>query len=325
LPPHIFIVYQRSDPSKRFIAKKDHEQSNELDIFKLLNTFREKSEHIISLHESFQTQSTSWVILPEMNSVSDYVWARPDLFEGKVSQVCLGLIQGVAYLHKFCIAHRDIKPDNLVVDMNFSLKIIDFDFAMRVESEDEVVDGQCGTEGWMAPEMEKSRYSPIKADRWSTGQVLLYLLNRFRKENKVLRTTRKLTAYNPEQRLSMLQVIPSLSDVANIAVDRKASRSLEDTMEVDRENVMPATVKLKLSAPDGVLRSSSTTCDSRSVIFSCSWYLLRFTITIEVFTLSQLVIYTFTYCTPIAYALPWRCLGSTAKAPRDPCDDVTFR
>ncbi len=82
-PSHILAVYQWSDPSKRYIAKKVHEESNELEIFKRLNTSQEKSEHIISLHESFQTQSTSWVILPEMNSVSDYVWARPDLFEGK--------------------------------------------------------------------------------------------------------------------------------------------------------------------------------------------------------------------------------------------------
>src|SRR5713101_1734722 len=130
-------------------------------------------------------------------------------------------------------------PTNLVVDKNFSLKIIDFDVAMQVESEDETVDGQCGTKGWMAPEMaEKSRYSPIKADRWSTGKVLLCLLNRFRKEDKVLETAAaELTAYNPERRLSMLQVAASLSDVANVAVERKASRSLQDTMEVDRENV----------------------------------------------------------------------------------------
>jgi len=248
-PSHILAVYQWSDPSKRYIAKKVHEESNELEIFKRLNTSQEKSEHIISLHESFRTQSTSWVILPEMDPVSDF-WNRRDLFEGKVSQVCLGLIKGVAYLHKFRIAHRDIKPNNLVVDKNFSLKIIDFDVAMQVESEDETVDGQCGTKGWMAPEMaEKSRYSPIKADRWSTGKVLLCLLNRFRKEDKVLETAAaELTAYNPERRLSMLQVAASLSDVANVAVERKASRSLQDTMEVDRENVgvgrenvMPAT------------------------------------------------------------------------------------
>ena len=99
------------------------------------------------------------------------------------------------------------KPDNLVVNSkrNFSLKIIDFDVAMRVEDEDEVVEGQCGTKGWMTPEMvDKSIYSPIKADRWSTGAVILYLLDTLREEDAVLRMTgRKLTAHDPEQRPSM--------------------------------------------------------------------------------------------------------------------------
>jgi serine/threonine protein kinase len=246
MPPHILTVYQRSAPSKRFIAKKVHGGSNELEIFKLLNTFQLKSEHIISLHESFQTQSTSWVVLPKMTSL-----ARSQLY-GKVAQVCWGLINGVAYLHTYRIAHRDIKPENLVVDGDFCLKIIDFDVAMQVKGEDEVVEGQCGTKGWMAPEMEeKSMYSPIKADRWSTGQVILYLLDKFRKEDTVLRATaRKLTAHNPEQRSSMLQVAASLSDVAKVAVERKALQ-LQDAVEVDRENAKPSNVKKqKLSVYD---------------------------------------------------------------------------
>ena len=50
------------------------------------------------------------------------------------------------------------------------------------------------------PEIEeKLMYSPIKADRWPTGQVLHHL-NKFREEDTVLRTTaRKLAAHNPEQ------------------------------------------------------------------------------------------------------------------------------
>ena len=236
MPSHILTVYQQSDPSKKFIAKKVRADSAELRIFKLLNTFQLKSEYIISLRDLFQTQSISWAILPKMVSL-----AGGRLYGG-VAQVSWGLIKGVAYLHKHCIAHRDVKPENLVVDWDFSLKNIDFDVAMKVKDEDEVVEGQCGTKGWMAPEMEKSMYSPIKADRWSTGQVLLYLLNKFRKEDTVLRTTaRKLTAHNPSRRSSMLQVAPSLSlsNVANVAVERKAWRSLQDTVEVNGENAKP--------------------------------------------------------------------------------------
>lgn len=61
-PSHILTVYQRLDPIEEFIAKNVDEDSNELKIFKLLNTFQLKFEHIvindscnemISLHQSF--------------------------------------------------------------------------------------------------------------------------------------------------------------------------------------------------------------------------------------------------------------------------------
>ncbi|KAF8418621.1 hypothetical protein L210DRAFT_3578941 [Boletus edulis BED1] len=61
-----------------------------------------------------------------MTTVEDHVGFRA-IPESKVLQVCLGHIKGVAYLHEHLIAHRDIKPDNLVVDNNFNLKIINFD------------------------------------------------------------------------------------------------------------------------------------------------------------------------------------------------------
>ena len=51
------------------------------------------------------------------------------------------------------------------------------------------------------------------------GKVLLYLLNKFRNEDTVLRmTARKLTTRNPERRPSTLQVAASPSDVANVPV-----------------------------------------------------------------------------------------------------------
>ena len=94
-----------------------------------------------------------------------------------------GLIKGLAYLHEHRIAHRHIKPDNLVCDRDFNLKIIDFDIAIKVEDEITKIKGYWGTEGWTAPEIGKEDdspmpvYSPIKADRadrWSCGCVILH-------------------------------------------------------------------------------------------------------------------------------------------------------
>jgi len=244
LPPHIIPVYQPSFPSKDLIAKKVYKESDELELLKYLNNLQPKSDHIILLHASFQTQSTSWVILPRMDSIEHYVLFAPEQFDGKFAEVCWGLIKGVAYLHKLCIAHRDIKPANLLLDhQDFCLKIIDFDIAMQVRDQDEEVEDECGSEHWMAPEIKnKLPYSPIKADRWSSGKVLLYLFRELKKEDKCLRLIAgKLTTLSPNQRLSMLEIAPPVpaSDVADVAGDRKTSRPLHDIVGDDEESAKP--------------------------------------------------------------------------------------
>ncbi len=239
------------DSNRELIAKKVRKDSNELEILSLLDTIPLKSDHVISLIDSFH----GWAILPKMATVKGYVEFGPILSESKVSKLCLGLIKGLGYLHEHRIAHRDIKPDNLLVNENFCLKIIDFDIAMQVEDEDEEVDDQCGTKNWMAPEVEKKlRHSPIKADRWSCGRVMLYLLDKFKKEDKHLRSfANKLMAHNPKWRPSLALEWASWSDaplldvanLSNAGQSKKALRPFQGKMVVGggRENTPPPEAK----------------------------------------------------------------------------------
>ncbi len=233
--------------NKEFIAKKVREDSNELEMLRLLNTIPRKSDHIISLVDSFH----GWVILPKLATVKGYLDFGRNLSASKVSQLCLGLIKGLAYLHEHRIAHRDIKPDNLLVNNeDFRLIITDFDTAMRVEDEDEEVNDQCGTKHWMAPEVErKLRHSPIKADRWSCGYVILYFLDKSKQEGKHLKAfANKLTAHDPKRRPSLLEwerlSDAPLLDVANVSNvgERKALRPFQGKMVVGRENTPPPEV-----------------------------------------------------------------------------------
>ena len=221
MPTHILTVFRPSDPGKKLIAKKVCEESNELMILNLLNTTQPQSIHVVRLLDSFHTQSGLWIIMPKMDTITDYLRIAPKQLSSKVNRLCEDLIEGLGYLHGLSIAHRDIKPNNLLVDQTFCLKIIDFDIALQVKDEDEEVDDECGTENWMAPEIEKKpTYSPIKADRWSCGRVILYLLDKFKKEDKHLRPfANKLTAHDPKRRPSLLEWASSsdaaFSDVAN--------------------------------------------------------------------------------------------------------------
>ncbi|TFK46461.1 kinase-like protein, partial [Heliocybe sulcata] len=166
------------------------------------------SKHVILLLDSFSGRTGSWGILPYIpSSLARYLARAPSQLSGHVVQVCWGLIEGLAYLHALCIAHRDIKPDNLLIDRGFCLKIIDFDLALQVRDEDEEVTNYNGTEGWMAPEVEKELpHSPIKADRWSCGHLLLHLLDRLKVDDEILRAAaEKLNVDAPQLRPSLVE------------------------------------------------------------------------------------------------------------------------
>jgi len=186
-----------------------------------------------------------------MDTVRDYIEFEPQKLYGNVAKVCWGLIKGLTYLHELFIAHRDIKPENLLVDHGFCLKIIYFGVTLQVKDEDEEVHDHCGTSHWMAPEVAKKlMYNPIKADRWSCGRVILFLLDGLRKGDKRLRIVgSRLKAHDPKQRPSLLEWSSwsdaTLLNVANVLKvgKRKATRPLPDTIEGDEEDTKFRKVK----------------------------------------------------------------------------------
>ncbi|KAI0247478.1 kinase-like domain-containing protein [Lactifluus subvellereus] len=208
LPPHIRTVYRSTDATKtELVAKHVDEESIELEVLEYLRTIQPQSSRIISLIDTVPTNTGKWAILPKMRTV------RGDLsmFSGalrcdKFTQLGWDLIEGLAYLHEHGVAHLDIKPGNLVYTDDFRLQIIDFNSAVRVGSEDDMVKGVYGTRGWMAPEIrEGSVYSPIRADRWSCGKVLLCFVEKSGTEGGELESfAEQLMDDNPLHRPSLV-------------------------------------------------------------------------------------------------------------------------
>ncbi|KAE8397696.1 kinase-like domain-containing protein [Aspergillus pseudonomiae] len=84
------------------------------------------------------------------------------------------LIRGLTHIHHMDIAHRDLKPQNLLLTSQGCLKISDFDIAERChytrDGRPHTTDRLCGSAQYISPEQyTKKKFDPRAADVWATG------------------------------------------------------------------------------------------------------------------------------------------------------------
>ncbi|GLJ32956.1 hypothetical protein SUGI_0663640 [Cryptomeria japonica] len=96
-------------------------------------------------------------------------------------QIALGTARGLLYLHeecRNCIIHCDVKPENILLDNNFSPKLGDFGLAKLVGRDfSRVLTTTRGTRGYLAPEWISGLPIPPKVDVYSFGMTLLEIIS----------------------------------------------------------------------------------------------------------------------------------------------------
>ncbi|KAJ3244021.1 hypothetical protein HK104_008083 [Borealophlyctis nickersoniae] len=88
------------------------------------------------------------------------------------------MVLGIEYLHEHDIAHRDIKPDNMLVAEDGTLKIVDFGVSEMFTHGSDKLKKSAGSPAFFAPEMCTAHHGDISAraaDVWALG-VTLYCM-----------------------------------------------------------------------------------------------------------------------------------------------------
>lgn len=85
------------------------------------------------------------------------------------------LASGGEYMHSQLVLHRDIKPDNVLLDADYVLKIADFGLAVQLSSPGQRVQSFCGTPKYQAPELILGRGYGLGVDAWAAGCTIYRL------------------------------------------------------------------------------------------------------------------------------------------------------
>mmetsp|Transcript_20399 Transcript_20399/g.28385 ORF Transcript_20399/g.28385 Transcript_20399/m.28385 type:complete len:574 (+) Transcript_20399:317-2038(+) len=163
------------------VLRKDLPASDDAAIFDevaILASLRHP--HVCPLLDFFDEKDCYFLVMELMagGDLFDRIGAKKSYTEADARDLCVKMLQAMAYVHSKKIAHCDMKPKNLLLvsdESDNDIKFADFGFAARVY-EPKTLTKQCGTPFFVSPEILMREKYDQQSDMWSVGCIIYLLL-----------------------------------------------------------------------------------------------------------------------------------------------------
>jgi len=161
--------------------------TNEIAIRKLLDS--EMNNYYPKIFDSFQENGYQYIVMElAQYDLFHVIETKGKLGENLAKNCFRQILEGVDYLHKRMIAHRDLKLENILIkhtsksNNTFRLLLTDFGLSSHFENGSTKVNDCSGTLNYLSPEEIRTindtnydSYCALKCDIWSLG-ILLYVM-----------------------------------------------------------------------------------------------------------------------------------------------------
>ncbi|KAK2358472.1 CBL-interacting protein kinase [Trifolium repens] len=137
--------------------------------------------NVVKLYEVLASKTKIYMVLEYVTGeeLFDKIASKGKLTEGEGRKLFHQLIDGVSHCHSKGVFHRDLKLENVLVDVKGNLKITDFGLSALPQQirADGLLHTTCGSPNYVAPEILANRgYNGASSDVWACGVILYVIL-----------------------------------------------------------------------------------------------------------------------------------------------------
>ena len=220
--------------------------------------------HIVGVIDYGEDQGRPYIVLEyvEGETLKERIRRNGELDVSEAVAYAIEIARALGCAHARHIVHRDVKPQNVLIDEEGSAKVTDFGIARSLDDDGLTADGRVlGTTDYVSPEQALGHDVTGQSDLYSLGIVLYEMLTGsvpFSGENQVAVAMKHVREELPDVQALRPEVSASLAAV----IDRATAKDLHERYRSDEELIADLEDVLALEAA----RSGSATGEATTVL-----------------------------------------------------------
>ena len=202
--------------------------------------------HIVGVIDAGEDSDTPFIVFEfvEGQTLKDRIRGSGRLPVPEAVAYAIEIARALGAAHAQGIVHRDVKPQNVLVDEEGTAKVTDFGIARTLDQEGLTADGRVlGTTDYVSPEQALGHAVTGQSDLYSLGIVLFEMLTGdvpFRGENQIAVAMKHVREELPDLQALRPEASSALAAVVDRATAKDLSRRYADDAELiaDLEDVL---------------------------------------------------------------------------------------
>jgi TolB-like protein/Tfp pilus assembly protein PilF len=132
-------------------------------------------KNVCRMHDMNEEEGTQYITMEYVSGedLKSFIKRVGQLPAGKVISITEQICDGLSEAHRLGVIHRDLKPQNIMIDKEGNAKIMDFGIARSLKAEGITREGAIiGTPEYMSPEQVEGKEADQRSDIYSLGIIM---------------------------------------------------------------------------------------------------------------------------------------------------------